>query len=227
MEETKEAKSKAIIDRQDYVSSLDGQTHYYCEITLPETMREGYHWIKFKKPLKIKCHYIGTKDYGYKIAAFHFDFGMDHITPLEKEHNFILMDSDNLSDEEKIIFDVEFDLFHAFFHCEEDPNYSDYHWALYGNLKDRVETGEDHEQMNKDLDEQKKFYESRKWMKGVCDCCGKKDVEVFTVEGEPLIKGIADCRECDEKFKKGDYASLFPKLFKQEKQEKQEEFKFE
>lgn len=218
-----EEKNKAIIDRQDYVSSLDGQTHYYCEIILPETMQEGYHWIKFKKPLKLKCHYIGTKDYGYKIAAFSFDFGMDHITPLEKEHNFILMDSDNLSDEEKIVFDVKFDLFHAFFHCEEDPNYSDYHWALYGNLKDRVELGEDTEQLYKDLEEQRKFYESREWIKiGIaCDNCGRKDLEVFTVNGKPLIKGIAYCRECNEQFEKGDYTSIFAKV-KQNKQNKKE-----
>jgi hypothetical protein len=33
---------------------------------------------------------------------------------------------------------VQYDLFHAFCHTPIDPNYSHLHWALYGNLKDRV-----------------------------------------------------------------------------------------
>ena len=35
-----------------------------------------------------------------------------------------------------------FDLFHAFCHCSFDPNYTYLHWALYGNLKDRVTINE-------------------------------------------------------------------------------------
>jgi len=33
---------------------------------------------------------------------------------------------------------IQYDLFHAFCHTSLDPNYSHLHWALYGNLKDRV-----------------------------------------------------------------------------------------
>ena len=33
---------------------------------------------------------------------------------------------------------VQYDLFHAFCHTSMDPNYSHLHWAIYGNLKDRV-----------------------------------------------------------------------------------------
>ncbi len=29
----------------------------------------------------------------------------------------------------------------AFFHNENDPNYTYYHWALYGNLKNRITSG--------------------------------------------------------------------------------------
>lgn len=205
-------KNKPTIERTDYVSSLDGKTYYGSKITLPETIYEGYNWIKFKNPLVISCYSINSTDNGHRTAFFNFDWGMDGQTPLEKEHNFILMHSDNLSDEEKIAFDVIFDLFHAFFHPSEDPNYSYYHWALYGMLKDRVETGEDSEQAEKDLEESKKFYESRKWIKGICDLCSKKDIEIFSVEGTPFIEGIAYCRECNEDFEKGNYPSLFEKF---------------
>ena len=61
---------------------------------------------------------------------------------LDVKNNFILRYMDDKSDEEKIVFDIIFDLMHAFFHVSDDPNYDDYHWALYGNLKDRVEIGE-------------------------------------------------------------------------------------
>jgi hypothetical protein len=145
-----EERNKPTIKRDDYVSELDGKTHYSCEITLPETIYEGYNHIRFKKPLVINCYCINSTDNGHLTAFYSFDFGMDSQTPLEKEHNFILMHSDNLSNEEKIAFDVIFDLFHAFFHTSEDPNYSYKHWALYGNLKDRVETGEDYEEIEKD-----------------------------------------------------------------------------
>ena len=40
----------------------------------------------------------------------------------------------------KIVADVYFDVKHAFFHYEGDPNYTQYHWALYGWLKHGVET---------------------------------------------------------------------------------------
>ena len=32
--------------------------------------------------------------------------------------------------------EIKFDLFHAFTHYKDDPNYTYLHWALYGNLKD-------------------------------------------------------------------------------------------
>ena len=111
-------------------------------ITFPTRIYEDGEWIEFKSPLVLECHYIGDKDHGHKVAAFTFDFGMEHITSLTKEHNFILRQYENKSDIEKIVIDVVFDLFHAFFHTQYDPNYTDYHWALYGNLKDRVKIGE-------------------------------------------------------------------------------------
>jgi hypothetical protein len=44
-----------------------------------------------------------------------------------------------LSDEDIVRRQVEFDLAHTFDHPNYDPNYSHTHWALYGNLKDRVD----------------------------------------------------------------------------------------
>jgi len=154
--------NKIKVKREDYVSTIDGKTNYFSTITLPDTIVEGGRSIVFKKPLSLKCHYIGSEDYGYKVAVFTFDFGLEHITPLEKEHNFILMRSDDKTDEEKIAFDVIFDLFHAFFHCSVDPNYTDYHWALYGNLKDRViiKDEEDRDNIPKQIDLNKIYCEN-------------------------------------------------------------------
>lgn len=33
---------------------------------------------------------------------------------------------------------LEYHLIHAFFNCKRDPNYTVLHWALWGNLKDRI-----------------------------------------------------------------------------------------
>lgn len=138
--------NKITVINENYISEIDGKEHYASTITFPDEIREGEQFIRFKKPLSLHCYHIGSEDYGYKCATFDYDFGMTHTVPLEKEHNFILMHSDEKTDEEKIAFDVIFDLFHAFFHPECDPNYTYYHWALYGNLKDRVETGRDDEE---------------------------------------------------------------------------------
>lgn len=134
--------NKTTVVNENYISEFDGKDYYGSTIILPDEIREGERFIRFKKSLSLNCYHIGSEDYGYKCATFDYDFGMTHTVPLEKEHNFILMHSDDKTDEEKIAFDVIFDLFHAFFHPECDPNYTDYHWALYGNLKDRVEFGE-------------------------------------------------------------------------------------
>ena len=40
--------------------------------------------------------------------------------------------------EDKVKRMAQYDLSHAFFHYKDDPNYTHYHWALYGNYKDRV-----------------------------------------------------------------------------------------
>ena len=138
-------KNKALIEREDYVSEIDGKTYYFCKITLPKKIWEDdYRWIEFESPLVFTCHFIqeATEEDPHQIAFFTFDFGMDGQTNLNLKHNCILMGKEDASNEEKMVIDVIFDLFHAFFHYNGDPNYNYYHWALYGNLKDRVKIGE-------------------------------------------------------------------------------------
>jgi len=71
-----------------------------------------------------------------------FDFGMEIRVALDSNHNCLINGYGGLTEEssldDKLMYSIFFDLFHAFFHTPQDPNYSYYHWALYGNLKDRV-----------------------------------------------------------------------------------------
>ena len=62
------------------------------------------------------------------------DFGMP--TCVTTVDNFLAENGD--SEEDIILKTLQFDLVHAFCHPVEDPNYTHYHWALYGNLKNRV-----------------------------------------------------------------------------------------
>jgi hypothetical protein len=76
-----------------------------------------------------------------KIAHCSYDFGMTVKIPIEKEKNYHYnYTGDNPeSDPFKTAFSsIKFDLMHAFNHYNGDPNYTEVHWALFGNLKDRV-----------------------------------------------------------------------------------------
>jgi hypothetical protein len=142
--------NKPIVENLDYDSEIDGKHCYLRKITLPKKLVEGERWIEFKgDPLSFECHYIDgiTLEDPTKVAHITFDFGMGTEIHLLPQNNFILThaEAEGLSDEEKMAFDVIFDLFHAFHHTNVDPNYSHYHWALYGNLKDRIEIGDDYD----------------------------------------------------------------------------------
>lgn len=85
------------------------------------------------------------------LAFFTFDFGMTGEVPMQYEHNFLLASPKRVgyeglttesTPEEIVIKMITFDLFHAFCHCEMDPNYTPYHWALLGWLKDRAKVTE-------------------------------------------------------------------------------------
>ena len=105
-------------------------------ITMPQEMREGPDVICFKpdQELSFELYFV---DAG--CAYITLDFGMDVYISLVD--NFLAEESD--TEEEILKKTLSFDLFHAFFHCIADPNYTIYHWALYGNLKDRLDTTED------------------------------------------------------------------------------------
>lgn len=70
-----------------------------------------------------------------------YDFGMtDKFRPYESiKGGWCYNDINEKTPLDEIVKSfVQYDLFHAFCHTPLDPNYSHLHWALYGNLKDRV-----------------------------------------------------------------------------------------
>lgn len=103
------------------------------KLYLPEKFTELGE-ITCKEPIYIDVYYVDRKA---KIVYFIWDFGMDGTVSL---NNFNIKNIKGLKN--KILADVIFDIGHAFFHYEGDPNYTHYHWALRAWLKDRVETKE-------------------------------------------------------------------------------------
>jgi hypothetical protein len=71
---------------------------------------------------------------------------------------------------------VKYDLFHAFFHISDDPNYSHLHWALYGNYKDRVDATEDESEYYREI--------------GFDDC--KKQVLNYLEKNKPCVTLTVD-----------------------------------
>lgn len=114
--------------------------------------------ITFKPPLKVdytvwpEDEDVAKKD-GIEVdpkkptlAYFTFDFGMTSRVYLTPEKNMFVHGYEGLSKEstpeEILIKTLTFDLFHAFCHCDMDPNYTPYHWAILGWLKDRAKVVE-------------------------------------------------------------------------------------
>jgi hypothetical protein len=87
-----------------------------------------------KEPIYIDVYYVDRKT---KAVHFEWDFGMDASIGL---NSFTCKNIKGLK--KKIYREVVFDLGHAFCHYEGDPNYTDYHWALKGWLKDRLQVHE-------------------------------------------------------------------------------------
>lgn len=71
------------------------------------------------------------------VAYIEFDFGMTVKIAADQDSNFFIWGKNN-SYEEIIKETIKFDLFHAFTHVNFDPNYTAYHWALLGWLKERT-----------------------------------------------------------------------------------------
>ena len=133
-------KNELIIEDKSFISKIDGKNISIYKLIFPKIITEGDdRSIEFLDEFYVTCYEIEEDtDLGYKAAHIEYDFGMENTIPLTKKHNFILYDHEDKTDFEKIVIDISFDLFHAFFHTSDDPNYSTYHWALYGNLKDRI-----------------------------------------------------------------------------------------
>lgn len=118
-------------------------TFKYATLTITELWSIGH--ILFKTPLVLEV-YFPTDEEEAPMALAIYDFGMEQRIPLDKVRNFVFDYAGNNAENDplKTVFStVKFDLMHAFFHYNGDPNYGYLHWALYGNLKDRVDASDD------------------------------------------------------------------------------------
>jgi len=87
--------------------------------------------VTCKEPIYIDVYYVDRKT---RVVYYTWDFGMDGCFSL---NNFNIKHIKGLKN--KILADVYFDVGHAFFHYEGDPNYTYYHWALRAWLDKKVE----------------------------------------------------------------------------------------
>lgn len=109
---------------------------------------DGYRFIEFSTPLEVWWCLYQNPTTGHRTAYVDYDFGLsDTFCPYQSIIKGWRYDNitTETQPEEIIRAFVKYDLFHAFFHYNQDPNYTHLHWALYGNLKDRVKLidGED------------------------------------------------------------------------------------
>lgn len=117
---------------------------------IEEGSGESYQRVIFNPPLVVNYQIVeqvleeGMATEHTKLMGFAtFDFGMEVHIALEQEHNMLVMGGyEGLSAESDpidiLMKSLWFDLFHAFFHPSQDPNYSHYHWALQGWLLSRI-----------------------------------------------------------------------------------------
>jgi hypothetical protein len=103
-------------------------------LVLPKTMVElGV--MEFDTPITVEVYPWGGK------IGITWDCGMDGI-PFYPETAWC--DIAQIQDiSEKVRRVCRYDLAHAFFHFEGDPNYTHYHWALRSLYKDNVTLDED------------------------------------------------------------------------------------
>jgi hypothetical protein len=90
--------------------------------------------IVFKKSEELIIHYEVLRKKCNKVhyyyISYYYDFGM--------KDKFISHTGSNVAIKKNLIQKINYDLAHAFHHIKFDSNYSHTHWALYGNLKNRV-----------------------------------------------------------------------------------------
>lgn len=108
------------------------KTEYCKSYELPNPIIE-LGKITFKEPLV--CYDIEVTSNN---IYFQWCFGMEDGFPIDFTAPLWLhgLGSDWT---QKLTRWCEFNIGHAFFHACEDPNYTQLHWALYGNLKPLVE----------------------------------------------------------------------------------------
>ena len=112
----------------------------YATITITELWSIGH--IIFKKPLNVDVFVDRKNDAGEYEALAAYDFGMDQLIPVVPGSNCLhnyAGPNPYYTPIKTVFATIKFDLMHAFFHYNGDPNYTHTHWALYGNLKDRVD----------------------------------------------------------------------------------------
>ena len=138
------------------MEKLDNKPKYSGKFVFEGVMEggeiEGKRSITFNPPLKVaytiwekKDPLTGKENYteDFPMIAFTtYDFGLTMETPIDPEHNWLTNGYNGLtkdsSPEDILMNSLIFDLFHAFCHETQDPNYSHYHFALVGWLKDRA-----------------------------------------------------------------------------------------
>ena len=120
--------------------------------SIQEGSGESKRVITFKPQLVInytiwekKDPTTGKENYPEDVPVMGFatyDFGLTMNTPLDLEHNWLVDGYEGLSKESELsdvlMYSLIYDLFHAFGHDNQDPNYSHYNWALFGWLKHRA-----------------------------------------------------------------------------------------
>lgn len=124
--------------------------------SIQEGSDESLRQIYFNPPLVIEYSIYdkidketGKENYPYDsdlMGFFTFDFGMRAECSLDSKNNFLSNGYEGLTKdspvEDILMKTIMFDLFHAFFHIPDDPNYGFYHHALYAYLKERVNVKE-------------------------------------------------------------------------------------
>ena len=126
--------------KTDICSIVDRKEREYCEFskdyvtdaTIIINQLFGYGYVRFKSPLKIGVS-IYEKD---QIGHYYYDFGMEDKVSVDQRRNFFGKPTD---DPFQIVLNtIKFDIEHALFHTDIDPNFSHTHWALRAILADRI-----------------------------------------------------------------------------------------
>ena len=117
------------------------------ELSFTEFDDGGFCYFTAKEPIKVQWQIWKDPDKNdMRYAHITFDFGMSYECSMEMENNFLLKGYDGINEnaslEKRVQATVLFDVMHAMNHCNFDPNYTPFHWAIRGWLKDRLEMHE-------------------------------------------------------------------------------------